>query len=86
MIETQAEVKMAQLKSEAKKEEILAKIRRDEELNRVEAEYKKNISELKILKQGKLADLEANKFEEMMSVLGKQTLIEIANVNFFLFF
>lgn len=79
LITSKAKVDLSKLNSEAQKIEAEAKLKRDRETYRVDIEHEKRMSELRITKMKSLAEIEATKFEEIVSSLGQETLIAIAN-------
>jgi len=46
----------------------------------VELEYESSLSKLEIDKAKALAEIEANKFQEIVGAIGQETLVAISNV------
>ena len=79
MITSKAKVNLSKLNSEALKIDTEAKLKRDRETYLVTLEHEKKMSELKINRMKALAEIESKKFEEIVSALGQETLVAIAN-------
>lgn len=78
-IRAKSALKNAELNSKARKIEYDAKLLRDIKKRNTLLEHETKLSELEIFKAKQLADIEANKFEEMIASIGKETIVSIAN-------
>lgn len=77
-IQGEAAVNEAKLKTEAQRIEAEAELQRLIKAREQELSYKKEIDRLEVEKQEKLAQIESQKFSQLMESLGSETLKEIA--------
>ncbi|XP_031593556.1 major vault protein isoform X1 [Oreochromis aureus] len=77
-IQGEAAVSEAKLKAEAQRIEAEAELQRLAKAREQELNYKKEIDRLEVEKQQRLAQIESQRFKEMMESLGSETLKEIA--------
>ncbi|KAM4536030.1 major vault protein [Fundulus diaphanus] len=77
-IRGEAAVNEAKLKAEAQRIEAEAELQRLAKAREQELSYKKEMDRLEVEKQERLAQLESQRFKEMMESLGSDTLKEIA--------
>ncbi|KAM4717537.1 major vault protein [Anableps anableps] len=77
-IRGEAAVNEAKLKAEAQRIEAEAELQRLAKAREQELSYKKEMDRLEVEKQERLAQLESQRFREMMESLGSDTLMEIA--------
>jgi len=78
-IKARSALKNAELRAKAKKIEYEANLTRDVRKRTTLLTHETKLSDLEIDKAKKLADIEANKFEEMISSIGQKTIVSIAN-------
>uniref|UniRef100_A0A3P8Q4L4 Major vault protein n=1 Tax=Astatotilapia calliptera TaxID=8154 RepID=A0A3P8Q4L4_ASTCA len=77
-IQGEAAVSEAKLKAEAQRIEAEAELQRLAKAREQELSYKKEIDHLEVEKQQRLAEIESQRFKQMMESLGSETLKEIA--------
>lgn len=77
-IQGEAAVSEAKLKAEAQKIEAEAELQRLAKAREQELSYKKELDRLEVEKQQRLAEIESQRFKQMMESLGSETLKEIA--------
>lgn len=77
-IQGEAAVSEAKLKAEAQRIEAEAELQRLAKAREQELSYKKEIDRLEVEKQQRLAEIESQRFKQMMESLGSETLKEIA--------
>lgn len=77
-IQGEAAVSEAKLKAEAQRIEAEAELQRLAKAREQELGYKKEIDRLEVEKQQRLAEIESQRFKQMMESLGSDTLKEIA--------
>ncbi|XP_058627946.1 major vault protein isoform X2 [Onychostoma macrolepis] len=77
-IQGEAAVEEAKLKAEAQKIEADAELARLCKAREQELNYKKEMDQLEVQKQQKLADIESLRFKQLMESLGTETLKEMA--------
>ncbi|XP_041813410.1 major vault protein [Chelmon rostratus] len=77
-IQGEAAVNEAKLKAEAQRIEAEAELQRLAKAREQELAYKKQIDSLEVDKQKSLADIESERFSQLMASLGSDTLKEIA--------
>ncbi|DAZ96292.1 TPA: hypothetical protein N0F65_008325 [Lagenidium giganteum] len=77
-IEGQAAVRQAELRAQAERithEENLSRLKQEQELKLV---YAKECAEVEVRKKRELMGIEAEKFQQMVNCIGKETLVEFA--------
>lgn len=79
LIKTETGLELANLKSKAQDTLFTAEAFRDNEVHRVKLSHQKFMSDLRIHHEKEMSEVEANKFEQMIGTLGKETLVAIAN-------
>ncbi|XP_041828144.1 major vault protein [Melanotaenia boesemani] len=77
-IQGEAAVNEAKLKAEAQRIEAEAELQRLAKAREQELNYKKEMDQLEVDKQERLAQIESKRFQQMMESLGTDTLTEIA--------
>lgn len=77
-IQGEAAVNEAKLKAEAQRIEAEAELQRLAKAREQELSYKKQMDSLEVEKQQRLAEIEGNRFSQLMDSLGTETLKEIA--------
>lgn len=77
-IQGEAAVSEAKLKAEAQSIEAEAELQRLAKAREQELSYKKELDRLEVEKQQRLAEIESQRFKQMMESLGSETLKEIA--------
>jgi len=78
-IEGEAAVEQARLKAQAVKIEAESELERLKQARDAETQYLRERNELEIVKTKELADIETDKFKNMVSAIGPQTLLAMAN-------
>ncbi|XP_012936930.1 major vault protein [Aplysia californica] len=79
LIECQSQIDAARLKAEASQIEHDAKLQFENKLRRQTLDYQKKMNSITIGKENAFAQLETNKFRQMVQTLGTDTLVAIAN-------
>lgn len=79
LINRQANVNLTKHQVQASEKVSNSESVRSEEIYRVKLSHQKIMSELRLHKEKNLTDIEASKFEGIMSALGTETLVAIAN-------
>lgn len=62
-----------------------SEVARKEQLNRIDVDYKSQMSNLSIERNNELTQIEAEKFKAIVECLGTETLLSIARVSFPIF-
>ncbi|KAJ8315004.1 hypothetical protein KUTeg_007154 [Tegillarca granosa] len=78
LIECESEIEAARLKAEAEEIEHYAKLETQDEMRTKELEYIRAQDELEISKEKGIAEIETNKFNDMVQAIGSDTLAAIA--------
>lgn len=78
-IESQTKVKIAEMKASARKILLEAELDKKTTRQKIEIDHDRQINKLEIDKARALSSIEADKFDAIISALGKETLVSLAN-------